>query len=44
MIGPAIGGALGSVSITFPFFVTAGIFSLPEARKPLILGMFSTSR
>jgi DHA1 family tetracycline resistance protein-like MFS transporter len=28
MIGPAIGGVLGSVSITFPFFVTAGIFLL----------------
>jgi DHA1 family tetracycline resistance protein-like MFS transporter len=25
MIGPAIGGALGSISITLPFFVTAGI-------------------
>jgi len=25
MIGPAIGGVLGSISITLPFFVTAGI-------------------
>lgn len=25
MIGPAIGGTLGSISITLPFFVTAGI-------------------
>jgi DHA1 family tetracycline resistance protein-like MFS transporter len=28
IIGPGIGGLLGAISITLPFFVTAGIFSL----------------
>jgi len=28
MIGPALGGPLGSISIALPFFVTAGIMSL----------------
>ena len=40
MVGPALGGLLGSISITLPFFVTAGItflsiictyFLLPES-------------
>ena len=43
MIGPAIGGPLGAISITLPFFVTAGIMSisivctcffLPESLPP----------
>jgi DHA1 family tetracycline resistance protein-like MFS transporter len=43
MIGPALGGPLGAVSITLPFFVTAGImflsvvctyFFLPESLSP----------
>ncbi len=43
MIGPAIGGLLGTSSITFPFYVTAGItflsilcvyFFLPESLTP----------
>jgi DHA1 family tetracycline resistance protein-like MFS transporter len=43
MIGPAIGGVLGIYSITFPFYVTAGItflsmlcvyFFLPESLTP----------
>ena len=43
MIGPALGGPLGAISITLPFFVTAGImflsiictyFFLPESLSP----------
>jgi DHA1 family tetracycline resistance protein-like MFS transporter len=43
MIGPALGGLLGALSITLPFFVTAGImflsiictyFFLPESLSP----------
>ena len=43
MIGPALGGLLGAISITLPFFVTAGIiflsivctyFFLPESLLP----------
>ena len=43
MIGPALGGLLGAISITLPFFVTAGIiflsivctyFFLPESLSP----------
>ncbi len=43
MIGPALGGPLGAISITLPFFVTAGImllsvictfFFLPESLTP----------
>ena len=43
MIGPAIGGLLGAVSVTLPFFITAGIFFflalcsyffLPESLAP----------
>ncbi len=43
MIGPALGGPLGAISITLPFFVTAGImflsiiciyFFLPESLAP----------
>jgi len=37
MIGPAIGGLLGSASVTFPFFITAGITFLSVILATLFL-------
>lgn len=37
MIGPAIGGLLGTASITLPFFVTAGITALSMACISILL-------